>query len=107
MAPKDRVFDGVMSLPPVERHFRRALGELANSTWSCFARRKGWRRSTGSSVGPGGAAAPERAKRAAAPSRLTEIGLQTHHSSRGAHSVRGFESPAISVALASEIELER
>jgi len=27
LAPKDRVFDGAMPLPPVEWHFRRALAE--------------------------------------------------------------------------------
>lgn len=27
LAPKDRVFDGAMPLPPVEWHFRRAFAE--------------------------------------------------------------------------------
>ena len=27
LAQKDRVFDGAMPLPPVERHFRRALAK--------------------------------------------------------------------------------
>ena len=72
-----------MSLPSVERHFRRAVGELASSKWSHFARREGWRCSTGSSVPPGCAVAPKRTKRAAARSRGTELGQQTHRSSRG------------------------
>ena len=94
---------GVMSLPSVERHFRRAIGELASSKWSCFARREGWKCSTGCSVGLGGAAAPKHAKRAAAPSSLTELGQQTCRSSRGVHSVRGFEFPAISIAFRKEL----
>ena len=30
LAPKDRAFDGVMSLPSVERHFRRAISKLVS-----------------------------------------------------------------------------
>ena len=60
LAPKDRAFDEAMPLPPVERHFRRALAEQKSSMSSCFARRKGWRCSTNDSLPPGGAAAPKR-----------------------------------------------
>ena len=93
LAPKDRVFDGAMSLPSVEHHFGRALGELASSKRSCFARRKGWRHSTGSSVPLGGAVAPERTKRAAAPSRGTELGLQTYRSSVACTASGGLSLP--------------
>jgi hypothetical protein len=62
LAPKDRVFDGVMSLPSVKRHFRRAVGEVASSKWPFFATREGWRCSTGSSVPLGCDVAPKRAK---------------------------------------------
>ena len=99
LAPKDRVFDGVMSLPSVERHFRRALAELASSKRSCFARREGWRCSTGSSLGLGDAVAPKHTKRATASSRRSELGQQTYRSSRRVHSVRGFESPTISMVF--------
>ena len=70
-----------------------------SSKWSCFARREGWTRSTGSSLPPGCAVAPKHTKRAAAPSRGSELGQQTHRSSRGVHSVRGFESPTISMVF--------
>ena len=41
LAPKDRAFDGVMSLPSVERHFRRAIGELASSSGPVLRDAKG------------------------------------------------------------------
>ena len=106
LAPKGRVFDGVMSLPSVERHLGRALGEPASSKRSCFARRERWRCSTRNSLPLGGAVAPEHTKRATSPSRGSEIGQQTYRSSRGAHSVRGFESPTISRCCESGIHLQ-
>ena len=96
LAPKDRVFDGAMPLPPVEGHFRPALAEQKGSMSSHFARREGWRCSTSVSVGLGGAVAPKHTKRNMSPSRLTEIRLQTHRASRRVHGVWGFESPTIS-----------
>ena len=89
LAPKDRVFDGAMPLPPVEWHFRRAFAEQKGSMSSYFARREGWRCSTGDSLPLGGAAAPEHTKRNVSSSRTTEIRLQTHRSSRGVHGVWG------------------
>ena len=74
---------------------------------SYFARREGWRCSTNTSLPLGGAVAPKHTKRIMSPSRGSEIRLQTHRSSRGVHSVWGFESPTICMALASELELER
>ena len=106
-APKDRVFDGAMPLPPVEWHFRRAFAEQKSSMSSYFARREGWRCSTSNSLPLGGAVAPKHTKRNISPSRGSEIGLQTYRSSRRVHSVWGFESPTISMALASELELAR
>ena len=88
-----------MPLPPVEHDLRRALAKQKSSKRSHFARREGWRCSTGSSVPLGDAAAPERTKRDTSPSRGTEIGLQTYRSSRRVHSVWGFESPTISMVF--------
>ena len=107
LAPKDRVFDGAMPLPPVEGHFRRALAEQKSSMSSYFARREGWRCSTSISLALGDAVAPEHTKRNISSSRASEIRLQTHRSSRRVHGVWGFESPTISMALASELELAR
>ena len=101
------MFDGAMPMPPVEVCFRRALANLKSSKRSYFARRKGWRRSTRNSLPLGDAVAPEHTKRNASPSRGSELGLQTYRSSRGVHSVWGFESPTISMGSASELELER
>ena len=107
LAPKDRAFDGALPLPPVEHDLRRALAKQKGSKRSCFGRRERWRCSTRSSVPLGDAVAPEHTKRNVSPSRGTEIGLQTYRSSRRVHSVRGFESPTISMGSASELELAR
>ena len=107
LAPKDRVFDGAMPLPPVEWHFRRAFAEQKSSMSSHFARREGWRCSTSISIPLGDAVAPEHTKRNVSSSRGIEIRLQTHRASRRVHGVWGFESPTISMALASELELAR
>ena len=101
LAPKDRAFEGVMPLPPVEHDLRRALAKPNSSKRSCFGRRERRRCSTRISVPPGDAVAPEHTKRAMSPSRGTELGQQTCCSSRRVHSVRGVESPTISMAIAN------